>query len=350
VLALKERLRQAARDLGLVRLGFASPGPLPRGEFLARWLSQGMAAEMTFFAPTAALRIQPRTLFPPAQTALVAVASYAPVPAEATGEHAEPLGQVAGYARGRDYHRVLFQRLGALADGLNSLLGQQVNGRIVVDTAPLLERELAMASGVGFIGKNTMLITPGVGSYTVLGTLLIDVELPPDRPGVPHCGSCRLCLEACPTGALVAPYLLDARRCLSYLTIEHRGTLDPALQRKFSPWLFGCDVCQGVCPYNRRAGRRPLEAPDADLAPSDGLSRLRLSELLDLTSSGYRRLVRARPLERISRARLIRNAIVLAANYLHAGQHLALLVPRLERLRQSPHPLIAETAHLALRG
>jgi epoxyqueuosine reductase len=233
-----------------------------------------------------------------------------------------PVGFIARYARGDDYHEVIHRKLRALADECASILGRPVASRRCVDTAPLLEREAAAAGGLGFIAKSTLTIVPGIGSYVLLGELLVDVELTPDRPVEPRCGECTRCLVACPTGAFVDEYVLDARRCVSYLTIELRGPIARELRPKMGTMVVGCDVCQEVCPFNPPA--TPLVTlrprPSApELAQDTSRSAPNLLELLNLTTGEYRRLTRGRPLRRVSRVQLARNAAVALGNLRDPG-------------------------------
>jgi epoxyqueuosine reductase len=223
---------------------------------------------------------------------------------------AGPELQVAGYARGQDYHRVLKQKLRALADRVADLSGRAIKARALVDTAPLLEREAARRAGVGFIGKSGMLISPGRGSYLLLGVLLLDLELEPSEATSVGCGRCRTCLDACPTGAFIGPYQLDARRCIAYLTIEYDGLIPRELREPIGLRVFGCDECQDVCPYNQAEG-----APGATaLLPRQALLGVGLVELLELSSGGYRRLVRGSAMGRARRQSLQRNAAVALGN------------------------------------
>jgi len=327
----------------LVKVGFASVAPLPHQAFLERWVHLGLSAGMSFFQRNLDRRGDPRALLPQARSAIVVAASYA-VPGDSTTGSGSPhgVGLVARYARGRDYHVVLRERLLALGRRIAEEVGGTPGFRVAVDTSPLLERELAMAAGVGFIAKNTLLITPGIGSYTVLGTLLTSVELPPDPPSRPRCGTCTLCMDACPTKALREPYLLDTRRCISYLTIEERGEIAPARRAQLAPWVFGCDVCQQVCPYNVRAGSR--HPPDPDLTSSRA-GELQLPFLLRLRSGQYRRLVRGRALSRISRPMLIRNAALTAGA--SPNREDEEIVRCVERAARHDHPLVREACRWA---
>jgi epoxyqueuosine reductase len=281
--------------------------------------------------------------------------------------------EIARYAQGADYHGVLKQRLRELADRIADLTGPLL-ARACVDTPPLTEHAAAARAGVGFVGRNTLTIVPRVGSYVLLGELLVDLALPADEPAAPRCGRCRRCLDACPTGALVGPYQLDARRCISYLTIELRGPIPHELRPLMGQRVFGCDVCQQVCPYNHL--RRP-PPPDEQLGSRNELAAPSLVDLLWLGSAAYRRLTRGTALERVSRSRLARNAAVALGNTTdpaaigpiasaltghpnalvrgHAAWALGRLDPLArESLAQAmtddPDPFVREEARIALAG
>jgi epoxyqueuosine reductase len=223
-----------------------------------------------------------------------------------------PLANIARYARHRDYHVVLKDLLLRLADDLAVKLQQTIRSRVCVDSAPLLERDLAVRAGFAFLGKNTLAIAPGVGSYFVLGELLLDIELEPASGFAKEgCGACTACLTACPTQAFVKPFQLDARRCISYLTIESAEPIAPELRGKLSDRVFGCDVCQEVCPYNQSTKRPPVPPDFGHVAQ---LAQVDLLSLLELTSGEYRRLVQKTALRRVSRNQLARNAAVALGN------------------------------------
>jgi epoxyqueuosine reductase len=310
---LAGRVRAAGVELGFVRVGFAAIDPLELGaERLASWLAQGRHAEMTYLEGP---RHEPRHLLAEAKT-LIAVALAYPasrelVPLRRGAAGAALTGVVARYARGEDYHDVMRKKLRRLADAVANLLGRPVLARHCVDTAPLLERAAAERAGLGFAGKSTMTIIPGVGSYVMLGELLVDAEISADAPIAPGCGSCRLCLDACPTGAFIDAHVLDARRCISYLTIETSGPIPRELRPLIGVRVFGCDVCQDVCPFNAAAEGKP-SAPE--LAPRPQLSAPDLIELLELGSARYRQLVKGTALRRTHRAQLARNAAVALGN------------------------------------
>ncbi len=303
---LARRIRDAALGLGFVRVGFT---PVERFDDaagrLADWLEAGRHGEMAYLAGE---RADARELLPDART-LIAVAL--PYPAREQAPRRGLSGYVARYARGEDYHLLIKARLRALADACAAIAGRPVLARPCVDTAPLLEREAAARAGLGFAAKSTMLIVPGVGSNVLLGELLVDVEVTPGRPEPPRCGACTACLDACPTRAFVDAHVLDARRCISYLTIELTGPIPLELRSLCGTHVFGCDICQDVCPFNASATPRPA-APE--LAARPALEALDLVELLEQGSAAHRRLVRQSALGRVSRARLARNAAVALGN------------------------------------
>jgi len=302
-------LKVLADAAGLELVGVAPAGPARTWEAYRAWLAQGYAGAMTYLArPDAvARRADPRRIMPAAKSVIVAAATYP----GAAAPLLPPLhGRVARYAWGEDYHRWLLRRLTALVQSLTTALGP-LEARCYVDTGPLLEREWAMSAGLGWQGKNTCLLHPRLGSYFFLGVILVDRDLlPTPAPNFPTCGSCTRCLEACPTGALVAPGVLDARLCLSYLTIEHRGAIPESLRPLLGERVFGCDLCQEVCPWNRR---RKTATP----APSEASTRhatLALPELLREEPEVFRVRFHSTPLWRATPEGLARNAAVVLGN------------------------------------
>jgi len=306
-MSLTSELKREARALGFGAVGIAPAGlPAQYGQFLDRWLGRGFHGEMAYMARAPRRRSDPRETLPGARSVISLAMNYYP------GDHGPPpddrSGRIARYAWGKDYHNLIEPKLAALAGWLRAQ-APEAEVRAYVDHGPVLERAVAQEAGVGFIGKNTMLITNDFGSWVFLAELITTLELEPDRPQTSQCGSCRLCLDACPTGAIVAPYELDATRCISYLTIEFKRGFSPSQQAGVDDWLFGCDVCQEVCPYNTptatsdepwfRSGAGPwLDAErtaawhtDDDLAP-----------------------LSATPLTRPKRAGLVRNATAVLEN------------------------------------
>lgn len=270
---------------------------------------------MAYLARHAALRENPAGLLAGARSVICAAASYhQPERAERTDAgkaHSGPLlGRVARYVRGRDYHVVLRAQLERLVDGVRERVREPFEARVFVDTGPLLERELAALAGLGWIGKNTLLLNQRLGSYVLLGEVVTTLELEADAPQTDHCGSCTRCLDACPTNAFVAPYQMDASRCISYLTIERRGEIPAEFRAAIGDWVYGCDVCQEVCPFNADA-----EAGTDDALLKGGLpARLELERLRQLTAEEYEALVRGTAAERARKDMWRRNAEVAAGN------------------------------------
>ncbi|MGC9400014.1 MAG: tRNA epoxyqueuosine(34) reductase QueG [Anaerolineae bacterium] len=328
------RLQHLAAESNLDLVGVAKVGKAVTWEAYRSWLGRGYAGEMERYLarPDAvARRADPRAILPEARTVLMVAASYAGPPHPAL----LPLhGRVSRYAWGEDYHRWLLARLRRYLRLLEEDLGS-FEARCYVDTGPVLEREWARRAGLGWLGKNTNLIHPLWGSYLFLGVALLSIDLDPTPPtSMPDCGSCTRCLEACPTGALVAPGRLDARRCLSYLTIEHRGSVPETLRPKMGSRLFGCDICQEVCPWNRKPSARRGGEP----APPH--ATLSLPELLFITPETFRARFRETPIWRATPTGLARNAALVLGNL---GDPAAL--PHLTRaIREHPSALVREHA------
>jgi len=332
-----------ARELGFARAAIV-PIEAPRRHALyTSWLAAGHAGEMAYLAGAehVSSRADLRSLLDAATSLVVVALAYDrtdPVPTAALVR-----GRVARYARGEDYHLVMRDKLVLLAERLAQTLGRPVASRPCVDSAPVLEREWAERAGLGFVAKNTMLIAPGLGSYIVLGELLVDADLTPtapDSPPKPRCGSCRSCLDACPTGAFVDAYILDARRCISYLTIEHEGVIPRELRASMGTWVFGCDVCQEVCPFNAGAG----EPHDPQLAPRS--VEHALPDLIALAAKGanqMRQHVKRTALRRISRDIVLRNVAIALGN---TGSPAA--IPALVNLLAAGSPLVRIHAVWAL--
>ena len=286
-------------------------------------------------AARARLATRPQELLPAAKSLIVVGVSYR------TEEPSPPPGgRVSRYAWGRDYHDAMKSRLRTVAHWLSERVGREVKSRVFVDDGPLVERDAAVRAGLGFRGKNTNLLTP-IGSFVFLGALLTDVELEFDQPVQKDCGTCRLCIDACPTDALDEAYHLAAERCIAYLTIEHRGGIAEELRPKLGDWIFGCDICQEVCPYNASTRRRPRGWPEFE--PIAG-TRRDLVPLLELDDQSFRERFRGSPIKRTKRRGLVRNAALALGNVggLEADS-------ALESLADDPDPLIADAATWALR-
>jgi epoxyqueuosine reductase len=332
MLTLEARLKQHAHELGFDLAGIATATEADSFDRLRAWLDQGFAGEMSYMERHAEARRHPSSILPEVRSVLMVAMNY---------HSSSPRGEggIARYALGTDYHDVLRARLNQLLAWVQHEV-PGCRGRGVVDTAPLLERDFARRAGLGWFGKNTMLLNKRLGSFFFLGALLLDLDLRPDPAHeTSHCGTCTACLDACPTRAFPGPYLLDARRCISYLTIELKGPVPAELREGIGDWLFGCDVCQDVCPWNRKApvGTEPDLQPRADLVAVDPL------ELLGLTEAEFRHRFRTTALMRTRRRGLLRNAALVLGN---RGDTAAL--PTLRRALDDPEPVIREAAQWAI--
>jgi epoxyqueuosine reductase len=334
-MSLKDHLKNHALSLGFDRVGIAAAVPPPGYARFVDWLAAGYAGEMRYLDRQRVARGDPRQVFSEVRSIVMVAMNHRQPPATAGAVE----GRIAAYAVGADYHEVLWTRLEKLLDWLQRQV-PECHGRAIVDTAPLLERDFGQQAGLGWFGKNTMLINKQLGSFFFLGALLVSLDLAPDVPhATSHCGTCTACLEACPTQAFTAPGLLDARRCISYLTIELKGPVPEDLRPGLGNWIFGCDVCQDVCPWNRKA---PLAAEPAFQA-RDGGSVVQLSELLALTPDEFRRRFRHTALWRTKRRGLLRNAALALGN---SGQLDAL--PALAQALRDAEPLVRGAAAWAM--
>jgi epoxyqueuosine reductase len=305
----RETLQKKADRIGLALAGAVPVGPTPSWSAYRAWINHGYAADMDYLSRPDAVRRRedPRNIMPEARTVLVVAASYVggsrPAP--------PPLhGRVSRYAWGEDYHRWLLKQLKELVGILTEKAPDSRRVRTYVDTGPILERAWARRAGLGWIGKNTNLIHPKLGSYLFLGTALLDVPVvgPHPDPVTPSCGSCTRCIDACPTGALVSPGVLDARRCLSYLTIENRGPIPEEFRPALGDRVFGCDICQDVCPWNRK----PRQAHERGPLPKH--ATLSLVDTLMIDAQTFRQRYRHTPIWRATPEGLARNAAVVLGN------------------------------------
>ena len=305
--ALTDRLKVEAGRLGFPLVGVCpAVGPAGIGRF-REWLGAGFAGEMSYLADRSEAYAHPEQILSGARSLVMLALPYRTV--EPTTP-AAGYGRVSRYAWGVDYHDVIRQRLHQLADRLREWRpGTMARG--VVDTAPIMEREFAQLAGLGWVGKNTLLLNRTWGSWFFLAALVTDAELVYDAPHeTDHCGTCRACLDACPTDAFVAPYVLDARKCISYLTIELRSNIPEPLRAGVGDWVFGCDVCQDVCPWNHK----PPAIEEPDFTPHPGSNPLPLVELLALDDATFRKRFRGSPIWRAKRRGLLRNAAIVLGN------------------------------------
>ena len=337
-MTLAQLIKNEARRLGFTQVGITTPAPPPHLPTYENWLAQGRHGSMDYLAGERAIecRRDPRLVLPECRSILVLAVRY-PDPWTNKLEQVPeggPTGRVAAYAWGQDYHLVLAKRLKLLAGFIEEQAGGPVPNRFYTDTGPLLERELAQRAGLGWIGRNTCLINPRLGSYFLLAEILLGIELEPDEPiTFDRCGTCRRCMDACPTGCIQPDRTLDARRCISYLTIENRGNIQPDLRPLMGQWIFGCDVCQMVCPWNR------FSAKDYDqaFAPHPNLSNPDLKSDLALTPQEFNLRFRDSPIRRTHRSGYLRNVAVALGN---SGDPAA--IPALESALQIEDMLIRE--------
>jgi epoxyqueuosine reductase len=277
-------------------------------EALAEFLARGYHGDMGWLEARATQRGEPRALWPAARSAVVCGLNYAPADDPLESLTRRDRGTISVYARHRDYHDVLKKKLRALASWMHDSLGAEV--KLFVDTAPVMEKPLAARAGLGWQGKHTNLVSRRHGSWLFLGEIYTTLELPPDAPAADHCGACRRCLDICPTAAFPAPYRLDARRCISYLTIEHKGPIPRALRPLMGNRIYGCDDCLAVCPWNKFAQPHATTA----LLPRADLTAPRLAELAGLDDASFRRLFAGSPIKRTGRDRFLRNVLIALGN------------------------------------
>ena len=336
---MKEALVSFARDAGFSKVGVCRPDAAPQmAERLQAFVDAGRHGQMGWMAERMGWRGDPTALWPEARSVVMLAEAYTPEhdPLEIL-EHPEK-GAISVYAQGRDYHDVVKKRL----KRVGRWLIEQVPGaeiKVFVDTAPVMEKPLAQAAGLGWQGKHTNLLSRDLGNWFFLGAIFTTVELEPDAAEAEHCGSCRACLDICPTDAFPAPFQLDARRCISYLTIEHKGPVDPDLRAALGNRIYGCDDCLAVCPWNKFA----QEGRDAKLAAREDLLAPDLLELAQLDDAGFRQFFSGSPIKRIGRDRFVRNVTYALGN---SGMSEA--VPVLRRLTDDPDPAVADGARWAL--
>ena len=305
-------MRAKARALGFDACRVAAAeAPVQARERLGAWLAEGAHGDMTWMAETVERRVDPRALMSQARSVVLLGLNYGPDGDPLAALKRPDAGAISVYARHRDYHDVLKGKLKQLAAFLVAAARPaKADVKVFVDTAPLMEKPLAALAGLGWQGKHTNLVSREFGSWLFLGAILTDLDLPPDPPEADHCGQCRACLDACPTGAFPAPYRLDARRCISYLTIEHKGPIPRELRAAIGNRIYGCDDCLAVCPWNKFAsvGREAKLAARADLnAPP-------LAELARLDEASFRALFAGSPIKRVGRERFLRNVMIAIGN------------------------------------
>ena len=375
--SLTEEIKAHAASLGFDLAGVTTADPPRHGDYYAEWVEQGLAGEMAYLERQIEKRQDPRKILPNARSLVVVAMNYrCPDPDPVSGMQADspedspdstpgrtledspesapgrtrrdspeftpdraPRGKIARYARGDDYHDVMKEKLLALLRFVQDRAGRPVEGKVYVDTGPVLEREFAVRAGLGWFGKHTNLIHKRVGSWLLIGEILLDIELDPDGPAADHCGTCTLCLEACPTDAIVEPYVVDSRRCISYHTIELKGAIPLEYRAAMGDRVFGCDDCQDVCPWNRSApetGHPAFAARPWNEMPD-------LIEMLGLTPEAFRTRFKGSPVKRTKRRGLLRNAAVALGNTKDPGA-----IPALADSLGDDEPLVRGHAAWAL--
>ncbi len=340
---LKSRLKQAAAELSIdalaiTRIGSGTAAVTAAGLRLKTFLEHGRHGDMAWMAANADKRANPSALWPQARSAIVVGQSYAPDhdPMLALADTHNAV--VSVYAQGRDYHDVLKAKIRTLAEQFARDSGADV--KIFIDTAPLMEKPLAAAAGLGWQGKHTNLVSRSHGSWLFLGVILTTADLPEDEPEADHCGSCSRCLDVCPTAAFPAPYQLDARRCLAYLSIEHKGHIAREFRRPMANRVFGCDDCLAVCPWNKFADA----AREMQFLARGGSRTPPISELLALDDATFRQRFAGTPVKRTGRDRVVRNALIAAGNSGNTA-----LLPQIEGLLTDPSSLVRAMAIWAVR-
>ena len=326
---LRGELEALAQAQGFATLGIAQAVKPPHASHFREWLRLGFSADMHWMERTAEKRCDPQLVLPGARSIVMLAMNYW------QGADAPGAGKIARYALGDDYHELMLQRLAPLARRLEEAGGQV---KCYVDTGPVLEREFARLAGIGWQGKSTMLLDRRLGTWFFLAAILTSLELEPDQPASAHCGRCTRCMDACPTTAIVAPWHLDARRCLSYLTIENKGPIPVEFRRALGGRIYGCDECLEVCPWNRFAEisrEAAFQARDVCALP--------LRDYLEWDDTQFRQAFRRSPIKRIGRARFLRNVCVALGNTGDAED-----LPSLHQAAQDPSPLIAEHAAWAV--
>jgi len=337
-------LKEKARQLGFTLAGITNPSAPEHFDVFQRWLAAGRHGSMAYLAHETAIerRADPLQILPECRSILVLGVPYSnpaspPLPPEGLPPH----GQVAAYAWGEDYHLVLPGRLQALVAFLEEQLGHSIPNRWYTDTGPLLERDLAMRAGLGWIGKNTCLINPESGSYFLLAEILLGLDLPADEPFVSdHCGTCTRCIDACPTDCILPDRTIEARRCISYLTIENKDAIPEDLRHLTGGWVFGCDICQMVCPWNIRFA---VQDADPAFTARPGLPHPQLGNELTLGPEEFNEKFKHSPVKRARRRGYLRNVAVAAGN-----SKQTLILPVLQSAARDDEPLVREHVHWAI--
>ncbi len=336
---LKQWLAELARELGFADCRITTPNRIAAArDGLEAFVAAGRHGDMQWLADNTARRSDPRTLWPATRSVVLTTTNYGPASDPIAALEDKHHGAISCYAQGKDYHRIIKPRLVRLAQALD--IRTNASSRVFVDTAPLMEKPLAAAAGLGWQGKHTNLVTRSEGSWTFIGAILTSAELAPDQPESDHCGSCQRCLSICPTDAFPKPYQLDARRCISYLTIEHKGHISRSFRHAIGNRIFGCDDCLAVCPWNKYA----RNAEEIRLHPRSQTKNPPIGELLLLDENAFRAKFQGTPVMRAGRNRFMRNVLIAAGNSADTT-----LIPSARVLLQDPSPLVRLAAVWCLK-
>ncbi|MBO1042183.1 tRNA epoxyqueuosine(34) reductase QueG [Brucella pituitosa] len=338
-LKLKRFLIEEAKAVGFDAVAFTTPDTIPQApQRLRQYIADGHHADMLWMEETEERRANPSVLWPEVRSIMILAMNYGP--------NSNPLGilehkdraAISVYAQNRDYHDIIKGKLKHVASRFAARAGQDV--KVFVDTAPVMEKPLAQAAGLGWQGKHTNLVSRELGSWLFLGSIFTTAEIPPDKPDRDHCGSCRACLDACPTKAFPSPYRIDARRCISYLTIENKGPIPHEFRKSMGNRIYGCDDCLSVCPWNKFA----QATSEMKLKARDDLKAPRLADFLVLDDPAFRTLFSGSPVKRIGRDRFLRNVLIAAGNSQDPS-----LLPQIENLLEDPAPVVRGAAVWAFK-
>ncbi|MBW0143719.1 tRNA epoxyqueuosine(34) reductase QueG [Sphingomicrobium clamense] len=339
VASLKSAIGAKAEELGFCAWGIADADAAPQAaDGLAEWLSEGRHGEMGWMEERKEQRARPKSLWPETKSVIALGMSYAPAQDPMRLADRPTKGRISVYAQGADYHKVVKKKLKAMARWLVEETGCEL--KVFVDTAPVMEKPLSAAAGVGWQGKHTNLLNRTHGSWLFLGVIYTDLALEPDAPASEHCGSCTACIDACPTGAITGPGRIDARKCISYLTIEHHGPIPEEYREQLGNHIYGCDDCLAVCPWNSFADAAQANKqfhPRAELAAPS------IADLLALDDAGFRALFAGSPIKRIGRDRMVRNCLIAAGN---SGEKS--MIAHVEPHLADPDPVVADAARWAM--
>lgn len=338
-MSLSQQIKDRAHDLGFDLTGVAPVQPVPELSFYKDWIEAGYAGEMAYLKDNIARRTDITAVVPEAKSVIVCALVYETDHPLSTEMKDRSKGWIARYAWGDDYHEVLEKKLFALMKFIKDRSVDKFIGRLYVDTGPLVDRVYAKYAGIGWFGKNTCIINQQKGSWFFLGEIITNLELEYDTPVPDRCGTCNRCIDACPTDAILEPYVLDSRRCISYLTIELRAEIPLGLRHQLGNHIFGCDICQDVCPWNRKAARSEEPA----FQPRDGLFNPSLGEMAGLNLANFRKKFSNSPIKRSKHKGFLRNVAVAMGNSADST-----FLPALNELTESPEPLVAEHAQWAI--